>query len=50
MTHRPTTVIINVTITQFITVITNIAETPRMTSTARSALLINHCLLAEAAP
>jgi hypothetical protein len=49
MTHRPTTVIINVTITQFITVITNIAETPRMT-TARSALLANHCLLAGAAP
>ena len=37
MTHRPTTVISNVTITQFITVIANIAETPCMRSTAKSA-------------
>jgi hypothetical protein len=50
MTHRPTTVIINVTITQFITVIANIAETPRMTSTARSASLANHLSFGRAAP
>jgi hypothetical protein len=48
MTHRLTTVIINVTITQFITAIANIVQTPRMRS--RSALLNNHCLWAEAAP
>jgi hypothetical protein len=47
MTHRLTTVIINVTITQFITVIANIVETPRIRS---RALLVNHCLWAEAAP